>query len=181
MAFKHLWTLVSGLDWPLFSVLVSVLGVILANCYTIIESRRGRFSRSIDLLLRLTDEFDTTALRAARKAAALNLLESTHQPGADKPQKIVLNFFEKVGYLQNRGALDAKAVWQELSTWLIPYFYCSSALIEKLIQRDPNTYAQLRKAYNRIEAIEKRNNGTGSIAALIAPTAIQEFLRNEAA
>lgn len=162
------------------SALASGAGVIVAICHLIAESRRGRFSRGIDLLLRLTDEFDATALRAARKAAALNLLEPIHQSGADKPQKTVLNFFEKVGYLQNCGALDAKAVWQEFSTWLIPYFYCSSALVEKLTQCDPNTYAELKTAYKRIEAIEKRKNGTGGIASLIAPTAIQEFLRNEA-
>lgn len=125
------------------------------------------------------DQFDTDPLRAERRAAALNLLEPTHPP-SDKPLKIVLNFFEKVGYLQNHGALDARAVWQEFSPWLIPYFYCSSALIEKLTKCDPNTYDQLKKAYKRIEAIEKRNNGTGSIAFLITPKAIQEFLTDEA-
>src|ERR1700732_3943789 len=159
-----------------WSALVSGVGVIVAIYHLIAESRRGRFSRSIDLLLRLTDEFDATALRAARKSAALNLLEPIPQPCADRPQKTVLNFFEKVGYLQNRGALNAKDVWQEFSTWLIPYFYCSSALIEKLTQCDPNTYAELKTAYKRIEAIGKRKNGTGSIVSLVAPSAIQEFL-----
>jgi hypothetical protein len=172
--FSGVIALFSGLAVLISAVatLFSGIGVIAAICEHNAESRRERFSRGIDLLLRLSDEFWADTLRTARKTFAQNRLKLISD---EKSQKTVLNFFEKVGYLQNHGALEAEAVWQFFSPWLIPYFNFSSALIAKLDKCNQNNYAELQTAYPQIEVIEE--NRAGRVAR---PITEEEFLKSEA-
>lgn len=162
-----------------WSALIAALAAIIALYSIYAESKRSRFSQGVELLLRLDEEF-SRLLREKRASASLYLAgKPTFEDGLDESLRDVLNFFEKVGYLHRRGALDAEMVWQTFSTWIIPYCAASNSYREQAIKKDKNYYSELGLLYKKIISIEKKKAGQGSIDQITSETALRKFCDRE--
>lgn len=86
--------------------------------------KRERFKLGVDLILKLAEGFDTDRMRSHRAAAARYLLGNGTDRNADVD--VVIDFFEEVGFLFRRNAVDAEAVHAFFSYWLEPYCRAST-------------------------------------------------------
>src|SRR3989442_5807241 len=89
----------------------TLLAVIVAIIVAVCESRRHRFAQGVDLILRLDDRFSSEEWLTRRDAAAKSLGNKTYKTSTDKTSQDaddVLDFFETIGYLLSRGAVDEK-------------------------------------------------------------------------
>ena len=82
----------------------------------------------------------------------------------DDPDELyaVLDFFETIGLLVERGYLDESDVW---NTFAIDVFTLNSderQNIEQQRRKDPNTYAEFRFLVERLTHIEEKNHGLGA-------------------
>lgn len=89
------------------------------------SKRRERFKLGIDLILKLGAKFDSDVMLKHRATAARTLLDG--QLSNSLAINAVLDFFEEVGFLLRRGAIDAEAAYTFFSYWLEAYFLATVA------------------------------------------------------
>lgn len=99
-----------------FAALISATGLVISISHQRAESRRYRLSQSIDLLLKLEDRFDSNSFRIQRSIAARGALN-----GNIAALDPVLDYFETIGLLLDRSALDEEMIWSSFSDWLLKY------------------------------------------------------------
>ena len=124
--------------WNAVTALDGVAAAIAALATMVAESRRSRFAQQIDLLLRFEDRFATPDFLSIRKRAATGLT-------TDKPDESddVLDFFETVGLLVQKGALNPQMVWNSFAYWLLHYTAAASEHISKAQTADPALWRYL--------------------------------------
>jgi hypothetical protein len=104
----------------------TALGVLVTLYAIWRESRESRFALNTELLLKLYEQFDGNPMRAERKNAASALLE-IEKSGKTELLKVnslerILNFFELLGLLHKRGAIDESSVRVMFSYWYRLYW-----------------------------------------------------------
>lgn len=83
------------------------------------QVQRARFNQRIDLILKLAERFDKLEMRASRSKAARALrTDCNTEEGAVED---VLSFFEELGFLLARNAVDTDAVYEFFEYWAIQY------------------------------------------------------------
>lgn len=82
--------------------------------------RRERFKLGIDLILKMSERFDSPEMQKHRAIAATALLTPTTEKNMSV--NTVLDFFEEIGFLWHRGAIDLEAIDTYFSSWLLPYY-----------------------------------------------------------
>ena len=112
-------------------------------------------------------------MRRARRAAA-NGLKAGRSDDVDD----VLDFFETVGLLVQRGALDAEMVWSSFEYWIRFYTHIADSYIRKTRQEDGATWLNLIELRDTVLRIDARESG-GEVRQL-SPEEIEEFLEYEA-
>lgn len=121
------------------------------------ESKRWRFSLSVDLILRLDSYFNSSEFKKIRKKAATVILSKTSKKEEMVSVEDVLNFFEMVAFLTRRRALDSEMVWYIFSYWMLRWYYCAKDYIDMTRKNDPTIWADLVKMNEkRFIKIEKR-------------------------
>jgi len=92
------------------------------------QLKRSRFSQSVDLILKLEERFsDSKAMIDKRKQAAKALRSNPSSPSSDIED--VLDFFETLGLLVRRKALDEEMVWNTFYHWLHRYWLLCESYI----------------------------------------------------
>lgn len=141
--FAKLATTIGG-----FATAVTVIITLVAIWH---ESREARFSLNTELLMKLQDQFEAPLMRASRKNAALALLDILEkgQTSYNLGNLVrVLNFFELVGWLWKRRAIDTNSTrvmfsywyrlyWQAITTPLPP---CNLSYIEDAHRENPHLW-----------------------------------------
>ena len=113
--------------------------------------KRERFKLGVDLILKLEERFDTDRMRGHRAAAARYLLGDGTNRNADVD--VVIDFFEEVGFLLRRDAIDAAAVHAFFSYWLEAY--CRASAQYRADVEDP-VWVDFTALCMAIELIELR-------------------------
>ena len=164
------------LPWvPLAGVAVSLLGVIIALINLSSQIRRSKFSQSVDLLLKFEDRFFNSAqMKGARRAAANSLLN-----GGDSSIEDVLDFFETVGMLVRRHALDNEMVWNTFFYWLHCYWSAANDYISKERQEDPTMWEEFSYLHKCMVNVEKRKTRCSDADLLHSKESLNEFLNEE--
>lgn len=139
-----------SVDFNALAAWAAVVAALAAVVALWTESRRSRFALGVDLILKLDERFNSEEMRRARRAAAKSLLDKTHTE-ADE----VLDFFEMIGFLARRGALDEKMIWETFFYWIYRYWHCAKEYIERQREGDPTLWANAAHLYKRVVAIEK--------------------------
>lgn len=106
-----------------FATAIGVLVTLLAIWH---NGHEARYSLNTELLLRLYEQFHSDQMRIERKNAASALLEIMKKGEATRYKlnslEQMLNYFELLGVLLKRGAIDKKATKTMFSFWLRRYW-----------------------------------------------------------
>jgi hypothetical protein len=94
----------------LSGALAAIAALIVATV-NYLQLKHSRFALGVDLLLKLEASFDATKMKSDRSLAA-KALESKGNAADIEP---VLDFFETVGALVRRQAIDKELVWNSFS------------------------------------------------------------------
>lgn len=135
----------------------------------------GKRLARVQHLLALWLQFHQSPLENARVKVATAMLS-----GKSDCHELynVLNFFELIGLLVQRGYLSAEDVWEMFGVWIFAYFQASSASREEQSRKaDPNSYTKLDALHRKIKIIEMRNHGT---SFQLGSESLREFWKSEA-
>ena len=98
----------------------------------------------------------------------------------DDPKELyrVLDFYETVGRLVDRGYLDEEDVWNQFGYWVLHLNADSEmqANVEYEQKQDPNEYRVYLRLVERLQRIEKAHGGKLSS---ISEDAVKDFYREE--
>jgi hypothetical protein len=102
-------------------VAVAVIGFLSARHTYLETKRRESFKLGVDLILKLGERFEREDMRLHRSRTAMELLNGTLEDSAHI--NFVLDFFEEIGFLLARGALDVESVYTFFSYWIRLYYF----------------------------------------------------------
>ena len=119
------------MSWEAIASLSGVAAAVVAVVTLIVQTRQAAFVASVDLLFSTYERFFSPEMLANRRRAAIGLMGQ--EPSATDD---VLNFFEVVGLLTRRKALDATMVWHMFSGCFVPYLAASKAYIDESRHKD---------------------------------------------
>lgn len=106
--------------------IIASIGLIITVIFQIVEWRRSRFARGLETIAALDARFESPEFREIRRrAAAYHLAESKDDRAGEEAAITVINFFETIGFLQEKKVLDSNMVWHFFASWLIPYYVAS--------------------------------------------------------
>lgn len=163
-----------SIDYNAITAWAAVAAAITAIIAIRAESKRSRFALGVDLIIKLDERFNSEEMQKARQDAAKSLLDKTYT-GADD----MLDFFEMIGLLTRRGALDEKMVWHTFFYWLHRYWCSANEYITKERREDFTVWADLNYLHSRVVDIEKRERRCTDSDLLLSEDSIKEFLEEE--
>lgn len=97
----------------------------------------------------------------------------------DPPEEMnLLDFFETIGLLVNRGYLNGTDVWETFSSEVIPLRADARSFLDQEQKKDPTEYSNFTQLANLMESIDHEHHGT-----LSKPSNedMQEFWNDEVA
>jgi hypothetical protein len=141
-----------------------------------VQIKEARHQAQIQHLLTLENEFDQEPMATYRRGFAAKRLARND----DDPMELykVLNFFDTVGLLVDRGYLDEEDVWSVFGYWIFNVNSDSEmrANIEDDRKRYPYVYTAYLSLVSRMERIDAAHHGPGS---QISKDELMEFYREE--
>jgi len=161
-----------GMIATLVTALAAVIGVVISIYKINSESKRFRFALGIDTILKMDERFNSEEMKKIRQVAAKSLRDQTNTDVED-----VLDFFETIGMLTHKGALDEEMVWNTFYYWVIRYWYAAKEYIETKRKEDPSIYSELIYLKERLIDIEKKKHLNAKIE--FTKNEIEEFLTEE--
>ncbi len=165
----------TAVDFNAVSALSGVVAAVVAALALIAENQRSRFSTGVDLLLSLDDRFNSEGMRNVRRMAAQEIIGKKPAENVDE----VLDFFEMVGLLVHKGALDVWIVWHEFSPWIRRYFYALKDYLDKWRKDDPTVYSDFVTLHEELTRIEMKETGCSRQDDIPSKGALDEFLKDE--
>ncbi|HEY9167802.1 MAG TPA: hypothetical protein VIS48_16735 [Candidatus Kryptonia bacterium] len=160
---------------PIAGVMVGLLGVIIAILSLRSQIKRSKFTQSVDLLLKLEDRFTSSQqMVSARRNAAKSL-----QKGGDSEADDVFDFFETVGMLVRKKALDEEMVWNTFFYWLHHYWVASENYVASQRADDPTTWEEFAFLNHCITQVEKRKTHCSDDDLKLSKEDIASFLEEE--
>jgi hypothetical protein len=142
-----------------------------------IQIEEARKEDQVQHLLVLVNEFDQEPMATYRKSLANKRLNTKN----DDPLELyrVLDFFETVGRLVDRGYLNEEDVWSEFGYWVLNLNADSDmrANVEYEEKQNPNEYAVYLKLVARLQRIDAARGGN---LANLSRNDILAFYREEA-
>jgi hypothetical protein len=115
-------TIISGANVNFNSIVVvsgafAALAALIVAVVTYLQLKHSRFALGVDLILKLETSFSSAEMKAERNRAA-NALKGNANLADIEP---VLDFFETVGVLVRRQAIDGELAWSSFSYWVLRY------------------------------------------------------------
>jgi Domain of unknown function (DUF4760) len=140
------------------------------------------FASGIPVINDFRNKIETDAFKELRKISAEFLLEGKGIAALNGrvyvcPQiEAVLNEYESIAILVEKGGLDEDLVYNYFSDWILTVFPAAEDILDSNQKQNPTYYENFRKLHQRMMVIEERKNGNPR------PTRSQvtEFLRAEA-
>lgn len=143
----------------------------------IVQIIRSRFAQSVDLILKLEQRFfGSEDMTEARKRAAEALRSSPSSPSSDIED--VLDFFDTLGLLVRRKALDKEMVWHTFYHWIHRYWLLSNAYITEKQKIKPTLWEDLTDLEKQIVSMERKRSKSNADIDL-SEDDLKEFLNDE--
>lgn len=134
---------------PILAVIVSVFALV-SNL------RHSRFSMGVDILARLDDAYRSEEMRAVRARAASHLLSK--KPESDPDIDFLLDFFEHIGLLQRRGAVDLELVWHAFYSPITFYCDVTTEYRSRARSEDPAHWEDIEQLASRMYKYQRRRD-----------------------
>lgn len=164
------------IDYNLIATWIALVSALVAIVGLWSQSRQSSFALSVDLLLKFNDRFKSEEMRKIRKATAISILDKNNSEIYDD----VLEFFEMIGLLTRRGALDEKMVWHTFYYWIDGYWHSANKYITTDMKKDPTLWQDFSYLHKRVTAIENRERGcSDSEKKSSLEDSLNDFLREE--
>lgn len=170
------------IDWTALLAVAALLTALAAVATTVIvwravhlDVQHAVFSAGLDSLWHCSDKWNSDDMADARSHAAAALLAGA--PTADVNE--VLDFFDQIAVLLNRGALDEEMVWHEFYWPMANYWFASQDYIERVQRDDPTAWADLGSVLPRLVAIEAQRKKRSTSDAAPSSKEIRDFLTDE--
>src|SRR5258708_21495251 len=139
-----------------------------------VQIKEARQQAQIQHLLTLVNEFDQEPMATYRRGLAEKRLN--HRD--DDPIELyrVLDFFETVGLLVDRGYLNEEDVWSEFGVWILNLAADSEMRpnIEYEQKADPNAYAVYLSLVERVKRVDAAHHGSN-----VSKEDVMAFYRDE--
>ncbi len=139
------------------------------------QYRQSSFALSVDLIIKLDERFKSEKMIKIRKAAAESILNKTNSNVDD-----VLEFFELIGLLIRRGALDEKMVWHTFLTWIDGYWHSTNGYITAERKKDPTLWKDFSYLHKRVSDVQNRERGNSDSEIIPLEDSLDDFLKDEA-
>jgi hypothetical protein len=119
---------------------------------------RAKYNLGIDLILKLGERFEKPEMRGIRVKAAKALIIKDPETG-DPHIDDVLNFFEEIGFLLERKAIDAEAAWVYFHFWVDGYYHATSNYrrCQNHEARQTPFYDEFEQLYLTLAEIERKD------------------------
>jgi hypothetical protein len=154
---------------------ITAFGVIFAIYSSISESKRFRFAQSVELVLKMDDRFDSPLIQKVRTKAARSLLKKSTADLDD-----MLDFFETIGMLVRRGALDKEMAHEMFFPWIQGYYQAAHFYILSVRKNRSDIWEDLQYLYDETLKIEKQKCRCPDSILMLSETELKEFLVLEA-
>jgi hypothetical protein len=145
--------------WTAISTSILALSALCALWYAHAQIREAHDEAQIQHLVTFVNEFDQEPMATYRKELADKRLNTTD----DDPMELyrVLDFFETIGRLVDRGYLNEEDVWREFGYWVL-HLNADSAMranVDYEQQHNPNEYAEYLSLVARMQRIDMEHGG----------------------
>jgi hypothetical protein len=137
-------------DWAAVAAVAALAAAIVA----IYQASLTRMTLGADLMMKLEDRFEDPEFCAKRQKAAKALRAISPANRGDVEE--VLDFFETLGLLVRREALDAEFAWSSFFYWLHGYHRWAESFIKDQQNISPNRYYELVSLHEKMLPIEQR-------------------------
>lgn len=161
--------------WTAVSAVSALIGVIVSVSTLVFSARQNKFALGVTILSKISDAFDTSQIREARSRAVSRLKAGDGNDDSDVNS--VLDFFEHVGLLLRRGAIDAEMVWHSFHYWIYHYYHLTRAYRAAERERHPSVWCDLDELYEIVMAYEAKAEARGERRPTESET--NEFIRSE--
>ena len=111
--------------------------------------RRERFKMGIDLILKLGEQFDSEEKRKSRSEGAKDLAQNDIARSMEVDD--VLDFFEDVGFLLRRRAIDLEAVDTFFAYWLEAWWRATTRY--RSDKASPTTWKNVERMATKLEEV----------------------------
>jgi len=169
-------------DWTALMALAATIAALAAVASSVIvvrgvreDAARTRFNAGLESLWHLTEEWNSEEMTDTRSHAAASLLAA--KPTADV--NAVLDFFDEVALLLQRGALDEEMVWHEFYWPIANYWFASQEYIQQVQHDDPTVWTDLNATVQRLVGIEARRKRQSTGMAVPSLKEMRDFLTDE--
>ncbi len=156
------------------ALILTLAGVLVAIVGLWFQIQRSRFSMSVELTLKLDDRFNGDDFSQVRSRAAKGILKREYEEAEN-----VFDFFETLGLLVRRGALDTEMVWNTFFYWIHRYWLAGSDYILNEQRIDPSTWADFKLLHDKVVALEKKKTGATDSDLFLSGETIKQFLKQE--
>ena len=171
-----------GVNWSALAALaacVTAVAALVVAVTTVSQVRQATqrvlFNTGLDSLWHFDAQWNSDGMLDARSAAAAALLDGRPTHDIDD----VLDFFDQIALLLNRGALDEEMVCYEMY-WPMANYWSASQEYVRQVQRDaPGAWEQLASVLPRLTTIAARRRKQAPESAVPTKTQIGEFLAAE--
>jgi hypothetical protein len=160
-------------DWPTAVASVAALAALVTAVYTCQMVRGAQFALGVTTLENLEQEFEGARMHHARRTAARALLRGD-ATASDVNQ--VLDFFETVGLLVRRGAIDAEMAWNTFYYGIDGYGRATEDMRRHEQARHPQEWTEFEALRAGLDKIEARKKGD---APALSPEELHDFLSDE--
>lgn len=143
---------------------------------TEVQIRESREQAQVQHLMTLVNEFDQEPMATYRRGLAQKRL--TNKDSDPDEFYRVLDFFETVGLLVNRGYLNENDVWEEFGIWILS-INADSKLRSNLDddrKDDPTEYSNYLSLVERMVRLEAARQGTSTH---MSQEEVMDFYRDE--
>jgi hypothetical protein len=129
---------------------------IAALLYAHLQLKQDHEEAQVERLMNEVHKYDEEPMVTYRKSYATQRLKGVVEPTAEYH---ILDFFETIGLLVDRGYLDEKDVWENFGYVIFPVYADARDTIAEEQKADPTYYNHFVSLVERMRILEKANHG----------------------
>jgi hypothetical protein len=132
------------------------LTAIVALLYAHWQLKQDRDEAEVGRMLEEVHKYDEEPMVSYRRTYAERRLKGVEDPSEEYQ---LMDFFETIGLLVDRGYLDETDVWENFSGYLLPLYTDTRDDVEEGQKNDPTYYEHYKTLAERLTRLEKTHHG----------------------
>jgi hypothetical protein len=139
-----------------------------------VQIHRSRTSLGIELVLKLDDRFNSKDFRTLRIKAVKSIMKNNFKDAEE-----IYDFFETVGLLLRKRAIDKEMVWNTFFHWIHYYWIVGSDYIANEQRADSPAWEDFKHLHEQVIKVEKIRTKASDSELLLSAEDIKSFLKDE--